>query len=290
MTQLALTGFLPDPILEKNPYSRHEPPAKQEPKKQEPQAELRKPAEPEEEFEQEFEQEQVQPEIVEREIPEENFEEEVFEEQAPEESVEEEDDEPKRAFRKGRPRSQKSRAAILKATNALLLHTSVQELSIEAIAKRAKVGKTTIYRWWPNKTAVVMEALSTQPAMNTPMPTARNNHEALVLQLEKLIRLLHSKNGQTIAQLFSEAQGNEASQEIFENSFLSPLMDAISFSVEEGCKNGEFRPIDTKMALDLLCGPIFFRLMAHPQEFNEDFEQTFPHGVVRLISKEKVEK
>jgi len=181
------------------------------------------------------------------------------------------------------------------ATNALLLHTSVQELSIEAIAKRAKVGKTTIYRWWPNKTAVVMEALSTQPAMNAPMPTARNNHEALVMQLEKLIRLLHSKNGQTIAQLFSEAQGNEKSQETFENSFLSPLMDAITFSVAEGCKNGEFRPIDTKMALDLLCGPIFFRLMAHPQEFNEDFEKTFPRGVVRLIAQkeakaEKVEK
>ncbi len=55
--------------------------------------------------------------------------------------------------RKGRPRSLKSKAAILKATNALLLHMSVQELSIEAIAKKAKVGKTTIYRWWPNKTA-----------------------------------------------------------------------------------------------------------------------------------------
>jgi hypothetical protein len=41
------------------------------------------------------------------------------------------------------------------------------------------------------------------------------------------------------------------------------------------------------MALDLLCGPIFFRLMAHPQEFNEDFEQTFPRGVVRLIAAEK---
>ena len=71
-------------------------------------------------------------------------------------------------FRKGRPRSEKSRAAILKATNSLLLHMSVQELSIEAIAKRAKVGKTTIYRWWPNKTAVVMDALASQPGVDTP--------------------------------------------------------------------------------------------------------------------------
>lgn len=281
MTQLALYGLLSEPVLEDNPF-------RQEPPKQEPTKQLRKPEPPKEDVreEEEFQEEETREE---EETHEESLEVPLQQEEPEEENFEEEEEEEQeeKVFRKGRPRSQKSRAAILKATNALLLHTSVQELSIEAIAKRAKVGKTTIYRWWPNKTAVVMEALSTQPAMNAPMPTARNNHEALVMQLEKLIRLLHSKNGQTIAQLFSEAQGNEKSQEIFENSFLSPLMDAITFSVAEGCKNGEFRPIDTKMALDLLCGPIFFRLMAHPQEFNEDFEKTFPRGVVRLIAAEK---
>ncbi len=75
--------------------------------------------------------------------------------------------------RKGRPRSEKSKKNILKATSSLLLHMSVQELSIEAIAKKAKVGKTTIYRWWPNKTAVIMEALSNQPGMQSPMPTPK---------------------------------------------------------------------------------------------------------------------
>ncbi|MBP7721632.1 MAG: TetR/AcrR family transcriptional regulator [Alphaproteobacteria bacterium] len=282
MTQLALYGLLSEPVLEDNPF-------RQEPPKQEPTKQLRKPEPPKEDVreEEEFQEEETREE---EETHEESLEVPLQQEEPEEENFEEEEEQEEKVFRKGRPRSQKSRAAILKATNALLLHTSVQELSIEAIAKRAKVGKTTIYRWWPNKTAVVMEALSTQPAMNAPMPTARNNHEALVMQLEKLIRLLHSKNGQTIAQLFSEAQGNEKSQEIFENSFLSPLMDAITFSVAEGCKNGEFRPIDTKMALDLLCGPIFFRLMAHPQEFNEDFEKTFPRGVVRLIAKEAKEK
>ena len=81
--------------------------------------------------------------------------------------------------RKGRPRSEKSKKSIIKATNSLLLHMSVQELSIEAIAKKAKVGKTTIYRWWPNKTAVIMEALSNQPGMQTTMPTPKNNADAL---------------------------------------------------------------------------------------------------------------
>lgn len=190
-----------------------------------------------------------------------------------------------KAVRKGRPRSQKSKNAILKATNSLLLHKSVQELSIEAIAKKAKVGKTTIYRWWPNKTAVVMDALINQPGMQTAMPTPKNNTEAISMQLEKLIRLLQSKNGETIAQLFSEAQASEESQQIFENSFLGPLMDAIEFSVSEGQKAGEFRSsLASKTAVDILCGPIFFRLMAHPADFNDYFQKDYPKEALKLIS------
>jgi AcrR family transcriptional regulator len=189
------------------------------------------------------------------------------------------------AAKKGRPRSEKSRNAILNATNKLLLHSSVQELSIEAIAKKAKVGKTTIYRWWPNKTAVVMDALISQPGMQTPLPTPKNNAEAVSMQLEKLIRLLDSKNGETIAQLFSEAQASAESQKIFENTFLTPLIDAIEYSIDQGKEEREFRSsLDTKMAVDILCGPIFFRLMAHPGDLDEDFQKNYPKEAVRLIS------
>ncbi len=187
-------------------------------------------------------------------------------------------------FRKGRPRSEKSRSAILRATNSLLLHASVQELSIEAIARKAKVGKTTIYRWWPNKTAVVMEALSSTPEVQEKLATPKNNVEALVMQLERLVKLLASKNGETIAQLFSEAQGDKKSHRIFENSFLAPLIDAIEYSVEQGQETKEFRSgLDTKLAVDILCGPIFFRLMGHQSDFNENFQKTWPEEAVRLI-------
>ena len=187
--------------------------------------------------------------------------------------------------KKGRPRSEKSRKAILNATNKLLLQTSVQELSIEAIAKKAKVGKTTIYRWWPNKTAIIMDALISQPSMQSATPTPKNNAEAITIQLEKLIRLLNSKNGETIAQLFSESQSNEESQKIFDENFLAPLIDAIEYNVEEGKKDREFRTsINTKMAVDILCGPIFFRLMAHSVDFNDTFQAQYPKEAIKLIS------
>jgi len=187
--------------------------------------------------------------------------------------------------RKGRPRSEKSQKAIIKATNSLLLHMSVQELSIEAIAKKAKVGKTTIYRWWPNKAAVIMDALSQQPGMSTPMPTPKNNADAVQMQLEKLIRLLHSKNGETIAQLFAEAQSDEKAQDIFESNFLTPLIDAIEYSIAQGQKDQEFtKRFDSKTLVDLLCGPIFFRLMAHPADYNEAFMANYPKEAISMIS------
>lgn len=186
--------------------------------------------------------------------------------------------------RKGRPRSEKSRKAILNATNKLLLQTSVQELSIEAIAKKAKVGKTTIYRWWPNKTAVVMDALASQPGMQTPLPTASSHAEAIVMQLDKLIRMLDSHNGQTIAQLFSEAQADEQSQRIFNDNLLEPLMDAIKYSLQEGRRNGEFREdINDAMAVDMLCGPIFFRLMAHPKDLDDAFRSIYPGEAIQAL-------
>lgn len=190
------------------------------------------------------------------------------------------------AAKKGRPRSEKSRKAILNATNKLLLQTSVQELSIESIAKKAKVGKTTIYRWWPNKTAVVMDALANQPGMQTPLPTASSHTEAITMQLDKLIRLVDSNNGQVIAQLFSEAQASELSLNIFKDNLLEPLMDAIRYSIEEGQRNGEFRDdIDVALAADMMCGPIFFRLMAHPGDLTDGFRKEYPDEAIKILSR-----
>ncbi|MGH1376182.1 MAG: TetR/AcrR family transcriptional regulator [Alphaproteobacteria bacterium] len=187
--------------------------------------------------------------------------------------------------KKGRPRSEKSRKAILNATNKLLLQTSVQELSIEAIAKKAKVGKTTIYRWWPNKTAVVMDALANQPGMQTPLPTASSHKEAIEMQLDKLIRLVDSNNGQTIAQLFSEAQGSDVSLKIFKDNLLEPLMDAIRYSINEGQKTGEFRDdVNATFIIDMLCGPIFFRLMAHPEHLTDEFHDAYSKEAIKILS------
>src|SRR5271166_6046878 len=60
----------------------------------------------------------------------------------------------------GRPRSEQARQAILRSTLKLLENTSFPDLSIEAIAAHAGVGKATVYRWWPNKGALAVDAFA----------------------------------------------------------------------------------------------------------------------------------
>lgn len=60
---------------------------------------------------------------------------------------------------RGRPRSESAHQRILEATSRLLGHTSYDSITVERIAAEAEVGKQTIYRWWPNKASVVLEAV-----------------------------------------------------------------------------------------------------------------------------------
>ena len=186
-------------------------------------------------------------------------------------------------FKAGRPRSETSRRAILEATRRLLSHTSVQKLSIEAIARKAGVGKTTIYRWWPNKSAVVMEAIFSQPAFHNIMPTPRNGVEGVSMQIEKLARQLAGKNGRTVAEIIGESQPDPESLKIFINTFLQDRYNTLSSYIEGGKQTGEFsEEVDTDTAIDVILGPIFFRLISG-QEMDDAFIKDTTALLLRAI-------
>src|SRR6476620_3961384 len=116
-------------------------------------------------------------------------------------------------------RSETSRAAILEATVALLDETTVQKLSIEAIVKRAGVGKTTIYRWWPSKAAVVIDAFMENDVLKTTLPEGGTVRDALEAHMRALIRLYLGSFGRLIAQIIAEAQYDDGVRELFLERF-----------------------------------------------------------------------
>lgn len=164
--------------------------------------------------------------------------------------------------KKGRPRSDASRRAILDATRRLLSNTTVQKLSIEAIAKKAGVGKTTIYRWWPNKASVTMDAIFSQPGFQNILPTPASAEEGIYNQLDKVVGQMNGKYGRVVAQIISEIQDDHEAVEGFHRQYLMERCFNLAKLVDKGIKSGEFREdIDIETTVDALIGPIIFRLM-----------------------------
>lgn len=187
-------------------------------------------------------------------------------------------------FKPGRPRSEKSRKAILDATRRLLTHSSLGELSIEAIAKKAKVGKTTIYRWWPNKAAVAMEAFLEQPGVQNIMPTSASPAEAVKKQIENLIRQLRGQNGRIIAGIIAESQSDETVLDLIYDKFLKDRVGTLYTQFEKGQQSGEFnQDIDTDIAIDMMMGPMFMRVLSGENAMDNSFAERFPDQVISML-------
>ncbi|MCB9989647.1 MAG: TetR/AcrR family transcriptional regulator [Rhodospirillales bacterium] len=177
----------------------------------------------------------------------------------------------------GRPRSEKARKKILDATRRLLTHMSMDELSIEAIAKKAKVGKTTIYRWWPNKAAVAMEAFLEQPGIMNVVPKTATPDAAIIHLLESLLRQLRGQNGRIIAGIIAESQSNEEILDLLYEAFLKERVEILYEKIEEGKKTGLFnKDIDTTIAIDMMMGPLFLRVLSGESAIDNFFAENFP--------------
>src|ERR1700754_2622678 len=109
---------------------------------------------------------------------------------------------------RGRPRSAKAHAAILKAAASLLLEHGLDAVSMDAVAARAGVSKATIYRWWPTKESLALDALYTEWSAVQPGPRNTGTLRGDLLSLLRpWARLATSKPyGRVIGALISEAQ------------------------------------------------------------------------------------
>src|ERR1700694_5352908 len=116
----------------------------------------------------------------------------------------------------GRPRSEESRQSILRSTLKLLKQQGgFPELSIEAIAADANVGKTTVYRWWPTKAALVADAFSASADEELRFPNTGSVQSDMSLQMRRLIRIFRSRRGKVVAALLAGGQSDPELIEAF---------------------------------------------------------------------------
>jgi AcrR family transcriptional regulator len=134
------------------------------------------------------------------------------------------DDDAPCAARRGRPRSEKARLAILEAAAELLLARGLSAVSMDAVAERAGVSKATIYRWWHTKEAIALDALYNEWATVRPpaLDTGSLRGDLLSL-LRPWVRLAVSRPyGRVIAALVTEAQTDPAFAAEYLARFVEP--------------------------------------------------------------------
>ncbi len=108
--------------------------------------------------------------------------------------------------RPGRPRSEESRAAVLRATSELLHEVGLRAMTTEEIASRSGASKATIYKWWPNKYAVAIDAFLSEMMAESPDPDTGSARDDLSLVLRGLMHFYTGPSGRVYAQLVGEAQ------------------------------------------------------------------------------------
>lgn len=184
----------------------------------------------------------------------------------------------------GRPRSEESKAAILDAAWELLKTTTLRDLSIEAIARKSAVGKTTIYRWWPNKTAVVMDAFFEKLSPEIQFPAAKSAAETIAAQIALLIKAFSGDYGRIVAQIIAEGQACPETLASYRDRFLYPRREAAKKVIQQGIDSGEFAAdLDPELAIDLLYGPIYSRLLVGHLPLNPSFAEELSKWALKSL-------
>ena len=188
------------------------------------------------------------------------------------------------AARKGRPPSEMaaSHAAIMEAVYKLLQVKSVRDLTMEEVAKLSRVGKPTLYKWWPTKASLVLAMLCERMAPNLEKPTALTAEASLRFRVRRLIDAFNGPFGKIVAGLIAESQSEPAIRQAFFDRWVGPRRAATIADLQRGKNAGELRS-DTEPDLlnDAIFGAIYYRFLLGLSPFTRRFGEELVEQAIR---------
>jgi len=187
------------------------------------------------------------------------------------------------AVRRGRPPSEMaaSHAVIMDAVYALLQVKSVRDLTMEAVAKRAGVGKPTLYKWWPTKATLVLAMLCERMAPKLEKPTVLTAEESLRFRARSLIKAFNGPLGGIVAGLIAEGQSEPAVLQEFFDRWISPRRNATITDLQRGKDAGELRSeTEPELLNDAIFGAIYYRMLLRSGPLTRRFGEDLVEQVI----------
>ena len=183
----------------------------------------------------------------------------------------------------GRPRSIAAHQAILKAALELLAEIGYERMSIEAIANRGKVGKTTIYRRYSSKEELVADAIESIRE-EVVIPDTGNFWGDIDALIENAAGITFNPLGrQAVTMIISSASSNSEFAQIYSTKYLQPRREAFTVVIERAKSRKEVRvDLDANFVFDVMSGMMLYGLIFPP--ISESWEEYVRHAVEAIIN------
>ena len=177
------------------------------------------------------------------------------------------------AHRPGRPRSAEAGAAILGAARDLLAEKGLSHMSIEEVAARAGVGKATVYRRWPSRGALALDAFLTEFQSQLTLPHTGTFREDLRAAVKSWVRAVTTtRAGRMLPALVAEAQRDPDLALAWRARVFNPLREQHRAIVDQAVRRGDLPPgTDADLVLDLVFGSAYHRLLHGHLPLDERF-------------------
>jgi AcrR family transcriptional regulator len=167
-------------------------------------------------------------------------------------------------------RSARAHQAILTATTDLLAEVGYRALTIEGVAARAGVAKTTVYRWWPTKGALVIEAVSLALPKPAQPETGDLRHDLLIAVRRAMHTIARTPTGAVIPALAADVMSDPQLAEQFRSQLIRPRRSAVVDVIRRAAARGELpREVDTDLLLDVYAGVVFYRILISGEPVTE---------------------
>jgi AcrR family transcriptional regulator len=170
-------------------------------------------------------------------------------------------------------RSERAAAATRQAALDLLREHGYQALTVDAIARRAGVSKATIYRWWPNKQAVLMDAFLEATTRELDWPDTGDLRRDMREQVGRLVdAFTKTPLEQTMRTLIAEGQHDPALAQAYRERWLGPRRAIARRALERSVAHGDLPAgTDCDRLLDALYGPVYYRLLLGHDHVDDAF-------------------
>jgi AcrR family transcriptional regulator len=179
----------------------------------------------------------------------------------------------------GQARGERARRKILDEALAQVSESGFRAVSVESIAAGCGVAKTTVYRRWPNKAAIVMDAFMDRVGSGTLFPPAEKAMERVRLQMRSMAKAFRGRDGALVKALLAEAQFDAELAKEFRERWTLPRRAMGVAVIRDAIRGSEVRPdADPEMVIDLLYAPMYYRLQMGTGPLSE----AYIDGIFRL--------